>query len=175
LEEETEMKDEHGNEITPKAVAKTDAELAASGASAIISEMAQAFKQGNAFTEAGHSFKSDIHIPEFLSLMTGAMGGGVTALKIVGDTMLAARQINAASLDTMTNMSGGIAHMLGQFNAVDQANLGQDRKWNLDEQPAWFTILAEQVADRLVKNDPETAAKVFESALATRMSQIKPA
>jgi hypothetical protein len=159
---------------SPKAIAKTDAELAASGASAIISEMAQAFKQGNAFTEAGHSFKSDIHIPEFLSLMTGAMGGGVTALKIVSDTMLAARQINAASLDTMTNMSGGIAHMIGNFNAVDQSNLGQDRKWNLDEQPAWFAILAEQVADRLVQNDPDTAAQIFGLALAKRMAEIKP-
>ena len=163
------------NSSKTKAVAKTEAELAASGASAIISEMAQAFKQANAFTEAGHSFKSDIHIPEFLSLMTGAMGGGVTSLKIVSDTMLAARQINAASLDAMTNMTGGIAHMIGQFNAVDQSNLGQDRKWNLDEQPAWFTILADQVSNQLVKNDPDTAAQMFGLALAARMAEIKPA
>ena len=126
----------NGKKGSPKAIAKTDAELAASGASAIISEMAQAFKQGNAFTEAGHGFKSDIHIPEFLSLMTGGMAGGVTSLKLVSDAVLAARQINAASLDNLNNTSAGIAHMLGNFNAVDQANLGQDRKWNLDEQPA---------------------------------------
>ena len=128
---------------TPDADAKAENELAAAGTAAMTKD----------FSEAGHAMMSDINVQELQSASAGLMTASLATLKAGLDQVHLARATNAALIDNIVNTNA--AHLNNLVNSASHrhSEIAADRQWNLDEQPAWFTILADLIADNLKGND----------------------
>lgn len=127
---------------TPDADAKSENELAVAGTGAMTKDV----------TEGSHAMMSDINVQELQSASAGLVTASMATLKAGLDQVHLARATNAALIDNIVNTNA--AHLNNLVNSASHrhSELAADRQWNLDEQPAWFSVLLDAVAETMNKD-----------------------
>lgn len=129
--------------------ASMDVAGADAGASGVVTGTAAGQSTGSTFTEGGHAQMSDVNVQELQSVASGLLAISAATLKSTQDTVQALAAHNAQTVQHLANLSNQLTQDLSNKAAHRHSEIAADRQWNLDEQPAWFAILAEQVADIL--------------------------
>jgi hypothetical protein len=151
------------DEQTPLADAKQDSE----GAGTSLADVAAALRASGAFTQGGADFVADINTIEFMKLLTAINAASESSVKLANDAAQQARTINAAMTDNFTAMANQFGNMIGKFSVVDQMNLAQDRKWNVDEVSGYAVLNTNSVA--------EVVKEAIRSGFADILNAVTPA
>lgn len=154
------------DKTTPDADAKVDAEKALAGANATgagaNTDVGQATGATGAFSEGGFAQLSDTNVQELISGASGLMSIAAASaqalqvtsagtLKAVLDSVQATRAQNAAVVDNLAMLSNQLVQDFGNKAMHRHSELAADRQWNLDEQPAWFAVMLDAVAEIMNK------------------------
>lgn len=107
-----------------------------------LAEAISALANAGAFSETGAAHLSDINTQEVLSLANSILGMGSTLVQNQ-------RAVNAASLDNLVNNSTAFLTLLAGAAAHRHSEIAADREWNLDEQPAWFTLMLDNATKEM--------------------------